>query len=191
MVSSGQWGASMVDASLSRTASAAAPLDVRRLVLIGAVLPAAIAGVNYALLHDRHPDTPQLAARLAWYVVQVGIVGFAVGRGIEHRALRWVVFGWLMVLINLLTWIEGAELSRWQRTAQLPVAALFGGEIGLCVVWSFLGDTRWQLRWPAMILLVGGVFYVWRFVPVERADGFAGRYPGRAVWTSTVEGICR
>ena len=151
----------MTDATIERSASSAAPLDVRRLLLIGAVLPAAIAGVNYALLYDRHPDTPLLVARLAWYVVQVGIVGFAVGRGIEH-GLRWVVFGWLMVLINLLTWIEGAELSRWQHTGQLPVAALFGGEIGLCVVWAFLGDTRWQLRWPAMVLLVGGIFYVWR-----------------------------
>ena len=95
----------MADATIERSTSSAAQLDLRRLVLIGAVLPAAIAGVNYALLYDRHPDTPQLVARLAWYVMQVGIVGFAVGSGIEHRVLRWVVFGWLMVLINLLTWI--------------------------------------------------------------------------------------
>jgi hypothetical protein len=39
------------------------------------------------------------------------------------------------------------------------------------VVWAFFGDTRWALRWPAMILAVAGLYFLWRSL----GDGWSQR----------------
>ena len=43
----------------------------------------------------------------------------------------------------------------------MPPAALMAGQMGLCVVWAFLGDTKWTWRWPGMLLAVGGLYLLW------------------------------
>jgi hypothetical protein len=150
--------------------STAAPdenrLDLVRLVLIAAVLPAVIAAVNYALLAWIQKSPQDLLAVwtiFGWYVLQVGIIGFAVGRGVERTWLRWVVFGWNFLFINLLAvlLVINPYLQSVSTERLMPRAALIAGQLGLCVVWAFFGDTRWVLRWPAMILAVAGLFVLW------------------------------
>jgi hypothetical protein len=153
---------------MDKSASSAAPdenrLDLVRLVLIAAVLPAVIATVNYALVGrivNSIGNSLEVCAQFTWYVVQVGLIGYVVGSGINRPALRWIVFGWVLLLVNLLTLSLAADSTDHYPQAYLPPAALIAGQIGLCVVWAFLGDTRWPIRWPAMILSAAALHFLW------------------------------
>jgi hypothetical protein len=147
------------------TTSHAPPLSIPRLVLIGAMLPAAIASANYALVHHLQQGTyvgPALWLQFAWYIAQVGIIGWAVGRGISQPLMRWVVFGWILLLINLLTGVQAMDSNViWSHQPDMAPAALIAGQMGLCVVWAFFGDTRWMWRWPGMIVAACSLYFLW------------------------------
>jgi hypothetical protein len=166
---------------MDKSASSAAPdenrLDLVRLVLIAAVLPAVIATVNYALVGrivNSIGNSLEVCAQFTWYVVQVGLIGYVVGSGINRPALRWIVFGWVLLLVNLLTLSLAADSTDHYPQAYLPPAALIAGQIGLCVVWAFLGDTRWPIRWPAMILSAAALHFLWQGL---------GQHYSRNLWT--------
>jgi len=154
------------------------PLNLMRLLLVAALLPAAIATVDYLLLGATSYGgqfTPRVIGQFAWYVVQVGLVGLAAGLGISHPVLRWLVFGWVLLLINLLAAVQAmnADVS-WSREPSMSPAALIAGQMGLCVVWAFFGDTRWTWRWPAMIVAAGGLYFLWLSF---------GNHWGQQMWT--------
>ena len=151
-----------MESDVSPAATAENKLDLPRLFLLAAVLPAAIAAVNYALV-DRHLHDGALTLRVggqfAWYVAQVGLVGYAVGHGLSQPVWRWLVFGWILLLIDLLA--AAFAMDRENGESALLSAALWSGQMGLCVVWGFLGDTRWTLRWPAMIVAMAALYFLW------------------------------
>lgn len=155
----------MQNALVSEARCTQRPLGLFRLVAIGAFLPAVIAGMNYALMgriFGSQGMTIEVCVQFAWYVAQVGLVGYAVGRGISHPWLRWVVFGWILLLINLLAGSLAMNAGvGWQPEQSMPPAALLAGQMGLCVVWAFMGDTKWSIRWPAMIVTAAGLFFLW------------------------------
>ena len=155
----------MQDTLANPAPNSASRLDLVRLVLIAAVLPAVIAGVNYALLGrivNSIGNSLEVCGHFGWYIVQVGLIGYAVGRGIDRPVLRWIVFGWVMLLVDLLVLSLAADNSSdLHPLVYLPPAALMAGQIGLCVVWAFLGDTRWPIRWPAMIVAGGALYFLW------------------------------
>jgi hypothetical protein len=137
--------------------------ELLRLIGLSGLLPAVVAAVNYLLaapLADGGASSSLVTLQLAWYVAQVGIVGALVGRGLRSPLLRWIVFGWLLLLINLLT--IAMTLGEFRdMPLHLPTAGLFAGQIGLGVVWGFLGDTRWPVRVPLAALAVGGLLALW------------------------------
>jgi hypothetical protein len=138
--------------------------SLRGLLLGAVLLPAVVAGVDYALLEwttNQQQVSLQTCLQFGWYVVQVGIVGWVVGSAVSPPALRWIVFGWVLLLINLLTFTHALSGPGWDPPRFLLPAALLAGQIGLCTVWAFFGDTRWPLRWPAMALLAAGLFWFW------------------------------
>jgi hypothetical protein len=161
---------------------AAAPaenkLDLVRLFLVAAVLPTAIAAVNYALLHrlsGLRQDVFAVWTMFGWYVLQVGVMGSAVGRGITIPWLRWTVFGWNFLFINLLSALVVMSPSMQSHFGRvMPAAALVAGQTGLCVVWAFLGDTKWTIRWPAMIVATAGLVFLWLSL---------GNHGGQQMWT--------
>jgi hypothetical protein len=137
---------------------------IRRLLAAAVLLPAVIASVDYALLgsYNTGPATNlETFFHLAWYVVQVGIVGWVVGSVIEQSIGRWIVFGWVLLLINLLTFTLALSGPGWSPPPFLAPAALLAGQIGLCVVWAFFGDSPWLLRWPAMAFLSACLAWFW------------------------------
>lgn len=140
-------------------------LEMWRLVAITVLLPSCIAAVNYALLASNvniRDSGVTLWAQFAWYVLQVGIVGFVVGHGIGRPLIKWLLFGWILLLINLLTAAQTMNATLgWRLQGAMAPAALMAGQMGLCVVWAFFGDTRWTWRWPAMILATGGLYFLW------------------------------
>ncbi len=136
-------------------------IDLRWLLVTAGLLPAAIAGVDYAILNRTvNPTrmTIDIVIQFVWYVQQVGIVGYFVGHRISLPWLRWVVFGWILLLINLLT--STSAMNAANLEVHLPPAALFAGQIGLCVVWLFLGDTRWPIRLPVTIILAAAIMFL-------------------------------
>jgi hypothetical protein len=155
----------MNDTLIAARRPTTATFDLRRLALIAAVLPAAIATVNYGLAawnSSRMADPSAVGLHFAWYVIQVGLVGVIVGRGIAWSWLRWLVFGWLLLLINLLAATAALDAGiRWRPEQSLPPGALLAGQMGLCVVWAFLGDTFWPIRWPVMIMAIAGLYFLW------------------------------
>jgi hypothetical protein len=156
---------------------AARNVSLPGLLTSAVVLPAVIAGVDYAILgrqNDRGETNLQSCLLFGWYMVQVGIVGWVVGRSIAQPVVRWIVFGWVLLLINLLTLTLSMRGSGWNCPQFLPPAALLAGQIGLCTVWAFFGDARWPLRWPAMLLLVAALFWLWSVL--------GGRYSSEEIW---------
>ena len=151
------------------------PLVMTRLLLVGVALPGMIASVNYVLLALDGGGSQlslELAGRFAWYVVQVGLVGFAAGYVLTHSVLRWIVFAWVLLLIDLLA--AAFAMDRPDPHSALLSAGLWSGQMGLCVVWAFLGDTRWPLRWPAMALGMAALYFLW--------IGFGNTW-GQRIWT--------
>jgi hypothetical protein len=155
-----------------------AQIDNLRGLIIGAVLlPAAISVVDYAVLarfSAVQEKTLETCVQFGWYVVQVGVIGHVVGRSITQPLYRWVVFGWVLLLINLLTYALSVQTGTYEPRSAMPPAAMFSGQIGLCIAWAFFGDTRWPIRWPSMILLAAGVFGIW---------SFSGNEYSRRIWT--------
>jgi hypothetical protein len=153
-------------------------LDLVPLLLVAVLLPAAIAAVDYALMgriFGGQATIAEVCAHFGWYVVQVGLVGYVVGRGIAHPWLRWIVFGWILLLINVLAGSLAMQAYLgWRPEQSMPPAALLSGQMGLGVVWAFLGDTKWTIRWPAMIVVVAGLFFLWLSF---------GNYGGQRRWT--------
>ena len=143
-------------------ASAAVPLDLSRIFLIGAGLPAVIAALNYALLFRVYSVTVEsIALYFVCFVLEVGLVGAIVGYHVERPWLRWTLYVWLMALINLMTFTIVGAFGLSSPAAAIPPAALFAGQIGLCVTWACFGDGRWQVRVPAMAAIAGGLYFVW------------------------------
>jgi hypothetical protein len=143
-------------------AAANSPLSIPRLVLIGVGLPALIAAVNYSWLRGTGSVgtiSPVVCLQFACYVAQVGIVGYVVGRWVSRPVPRWLVFGWILLFIDMLA--ATFAINAGSAESALLSAGLWAGQMGLCVVWAFLGDTRWTLRWPAMIVAVAGFYFLW------------------------------
>jgi hypothetical protein len=135
-------------------------------------LPSLVALGDYAILKQgirAQATTPEICLQFLWYVVQVGVISYVVGRGVDQPVLRWVVFAWVLLLIDLITATMAAGAApRFGVVASppphLPPAALFAGQIGLCIVWAFFGDGRWPWRLPAMVFLAVGIFWLWSVI---------------------------
>jgi hypothetical protein len=138
-------------------------LDFRWLLLSAVILPMAIAAANYAYLRESFVASSinsATALQFAWYVIQVGIVGHVVGSGRAHPLLRWVVFAWILLLVNILTF--AAAMGGRGGSCYLLPAALLSGQMGILIVWLVLGDTPALIRVPTMSLGVVAIFALWQ-----------------------------
>jgi hypothetical protein len=121
--------------------------SLARLFSLAVSLPAAVAATNYALLFGSDRDLtrgflyPEMALSAA-------IVSWCVGRYLWPAWLRWSVFVWALLLLDLMT--IAACLGG-------PVRSSFGyvlvtAQIGFLVLWAILGPQRWQWRLPIVIV---------------------------------------
>jgi hypothetical protein len=93
-------------------------------------------------------------------VFTTAVLSWCAGRYLHPAWLRWLVFGWCLVLVNLIT--VGACLS-----GPLPTDfafVLISSQISLLMIWSLLADVGWQWRLPglaafgAVLILFAGSF---------------------------------
>ena len=89
----------------SSSLSPSRPLDPRRLLLVGVGLPIVVASVTYLLMGCfivGERTIIETTFGFGCIVLEVGLVGIIVGSATPQSLLRWVLFGWMMVLIDLL-----------------------------------------------------------------------------------------
>ena len=90
-----------------------------------------------------------------------GILSWCTGRYLSPEWLRWIVFAWVLVLLDCLTIAAclGGPVDR--HVGYVLVAA----QISLTVLWAALADVNWQWRMPAvlvaaaMVTAYSGTFY--------------------------------
>lgn len=136
----------------------------RRLVLCGVVLPAGVALATYlAMLPISAGLGSVLQATLvfAFFIGEVGLVGAIVGRSLPRPFFRWMVYGWVMLLIDLLVCSHAMLSSDGYAPKILPAAALVSAQIGLAIIWGILGTARWYWRAPLAVGLGAGLLWFW------------------------------
>ena len=148
-------------------AAASGSLDCRRLLPVAIGLPALIAALDHVLL-QRFAGVSQKPLETALvfglFIVEVGLVGVIVGRLIPVAWLRWTLYGWILLLIDLQVGVMTswqASGGYWKADGTCLSAALFSGQFGLVAVWAVVGVGRWYWRWPAMFVLAGLLAGVW------------------------------
>src|SRR6187397_1330886 len=80
-------------------------LDLRRLILIGAGLPTVAAAATYLLMYrfvEGERSVLETTIGFGGFVLEIGLVGFVVGKAMPHPQLRWLLYGWLMLMVDLL-----------------------------------------------------------------------------------------
>jgi hypothetical protein len=149
-----------------------APLPVGRLVLVGALVPAVFAYVDYRLLlllQVTWASTFVVTLTMLVFVVQIGLLGWLCGRLLTNPWWRWGLYLWGGVLVDLqlvsaTVFVGGG----WSVRTILP-ASLFAAQVGLAIVWAILGDTHWAIRLPACA--VAGTLLT---LPMDLGYGIAG-----------------
>ncbi len=127
----------------------ASSLPLIRLVLLGTVVPAVFALLDQWLVQRAMASPKSQAAvdLMAALVVQTGVLGILCSRLIEPAWLRWGIYGWGLVLVDLnIMWLAHS----WELS--LLRTSLLAGQVGLVTVWAILGATRWFIRWPMAIV---------------------------------------
>jgi hypothetical protein len=133
----------------------ATALNYRRLLLVGVLLPAALAWANHLLLHSAQVsrwDGMRIAPVFGFYVLQIGCVGWAVAKYIQPWPLRWLIYGWTMLLTDLqLLVLVNSDFSDAIRCLS---SGIFAGQLSLFVVWGIMarGSIGWRL--PALVVLL-------------------------------------
>lgn len=146
-------------------------LDVRAelipLLIFGVGLPVVLTSVNYVVLQFGTNSQWPLEVTLpvyCLYIVEIGLLGYAVGIGLHHPIMKWLVFVWAMVLIDLQMFVAVALTPRdwywqWSPEKELPYA-LFAGQLGMLTIWGVLGGTPAKRRLPLVAIAVALTVYV-------------------------------
>lgn len=137
-------------------------VNYRRLLLVGVAMPAGLALANRLILHQGtigYFDGMLVVALFAFYVLQIGGVSWAVATYIQPWPLRWIIYAWTMLLIDL----QLAFLIQSVYSDAVPClsSGIFAGQLSLFVVWGILarGPLVWRLPALAVVLVVYLNFY--------------------------------
>jgi hypothetical protein len=129
------------------------PSSRARIVIFAILMPAAVAATDQ-LLFEQLRTHPRLSPCLyPWMVFTTGVLSWSIGRYLSPGALRCLVFGWALALLNLLTMAACLSGPVSSQFAYVLVSA----QIGLLTIWSILAVAPWQWRLPAALVAVAGV----------------------------------
>lgn len=125
-----------------------------RWVLVGVLVPVFFAWLDDRLLRGwlMSSEAEMGAGHLALFVLQVGTFSVLCGRLIEVPFLRWAIFVWCWLLIDMQLLIAHWLVPRYYQ-GSLLVAAMFATQVGLVTIWGVLGTTKWAVRIPLSVVL--------------------------------------
>ena len=129
-------------------------LNLLYLLAVGVVLPACLATANHLLLTSKYLSSPgpvSLCLLMGIYVLQIGFIGWAVATYIQPWPIRWVIYGWIMVLVDLQL---AAMMSNGGEGVSCLATAIVTGQLGMVIVWGILGTGHWIWRVPALLVLL-------------------------------------
>jgi hypothetical protein len=84
--------------------------------------------------------------------VQTALLAWLVGRGLEHPLLRWCVFLWSLLLIDVQLVTVIASDQSYLSPATVLAYAMLSAQAALAAVWGALGEMRWTWRLPAALV---------------------------------------
>src|SRR5262245_31890276 len=133
----------------------AAAIDYRHLLLVGMAMPAGLALANRLVLNAdtiRYLSGSAVTALFAFYVLQVAGVSLAVATDIRPWPLRWIIYGWTMLLVDLQ--LALLTESVYTDAVRSLASALFAGQLSLFVVWGVMarGPVVWRV--PALVVML-------------------------------------
>jgi hypothetical protein len=133
----------------------AAGINYGRLLLLGVAMPGVLALANRLILNSGtigYFNGPGAIALFGFYVLQVAAVSMALATDIRPWALRWIIYGWTMLLIDLqLAFLTESVYSDAVRSLS---SAMFAGQLSLFVVWGVMARDSIVRRIPALLVLL-------------------------------------
>lgn len=131
-------------------------LNLLHLLAVGIVLPACLAGLNHLLLTSSLSDLNALVLCLlmGFYVLQIGFIGWAVGKVKQPWPLRWFIYAWIMVLVDLQLAIMNSSGGGSFEGRSCLSTAVFAGQLGMIIVWGVLGSGHIVWRIPAILVVL-------------------------------------
>lgn len=121
------------------------------LALANQAVLAAVCGANW-------PETVT-GLLFPFYAVQVGCVSWSVGRYVTPWPLRWIIWLWIMALIDLQ--LAVLTTSIFNAPIYCLAAGILAGQLGAFVVWGILGSGEivWRIPSLGVILLAAWNVY--------------------------------
>jgi hypothetical protein len=120
-----------------------------RLLLVAVVLPTFAATTNQ-VIYDNLGSSFDLRPWLyPWMALTTALLSWCAGRYIYPAWLRWLLFGWCLLLLDVLTIAAGEGHRVDDGTSYMLVAA----QVNFLTFWAIMGPLGWQFRLP--IVLVG------------------------------------
>jgi len=138
------------------TIHSAPRLNLLHLFAVGIVLPACLATANHLLLTSSLSDLNALVLCLlmGFYVLQICFIGWAVGTVTQPWPLRWFIYGWIMVLVDLQLAIMNSSGGGSYEGRSCLSTAVFAGQLGMIIVWGILGSGHIVWRVPAILVVL-------------------------------------
>jgi hypothetical protein len=132
-------------------------LNLPQLFLVGIALPACLATANHLLLTSSllsDLNAVSLCLLMGFYVLQVGFIGWAVGKVSRPWPLRWFIYGWIMVLVALQLAIMNSNGGGNYEGISCLSTAVLAGQLGMIIVWGVLGSGHLVWRIPAIFVVL-------------------------------------
>jgi hypothetical protein len=124
---------------------------------------------EWALREGSAQGWPNRAVTMCYglFVAQAAILGLAAGRFLAGWFLRWMLLGWVLVLIDLrlFSLVIGQDIP--YHSGRCLAFAFLAGQLGLLAVWAAAGPVPWPWRIPAALvgatlaIYLGDSFHVW------------------------------
>ena len=159
-------------------------LNLRRIFLLAVLLPTVIFLVDEFLL-GKWATRAALFGPMRTVIVyallvgEVGLVAWTVGRWLPHPVLSWMVYAWVLALVDL--WALNLIYAPVHGMALRY--ALISAQVGLIAAWTILGAGPWQWRLPVVaviaailgyfVLPFGGIADDWTWALQLRHHGWA------------------
>ena len=124
-----------------------------RLLVFAVLIPAAVAASNQLFFQLAEFQSERRWWLYPWMVFTTAVLSWCAGRYLQPSWLRWLVFSWCLVLLDLLT--IAACLS-----GPLPTDfafVLISSQISLLAIWSILANVGWQWRLPGLAAFGAGL----------------------------------
>src|SRR5947209_15413852 len=119
-------------------------IEYARLFLFGVCLPAVLALADDSILaaiNIAKLGVASVAVLFAFFAVQIWFVSWAVARFINPWPLRWFIWIWTMVLIDLqLAIMAAVENVPNREPIDCLAAGVLAGQFGALLVWGILGS---------------------------------------------------